>query len=99
MYLPFADDPRLLELHRVSGQLTGPGQPYEVVDEDVLGERLPVFRRRPRSLREVLVNGAAYGERDCYVFADGRRFTFVDLVQQVAVGGGGTSRPSRRRRR
>jgi acyl-CoA synthetase (AMP-forming)/AMP-acid ligase II len=80
----FADDPRLLELRRVSEQLTGPDQPYEVVDEDVLGERLGVYRRRPRSLRDVLVNGAAYGERDCYVFGDGRRVSFVDLVQQVA---------------
>jgi hypothetical protein len=39
---PFADDPRLLEFLRVSEQLTGPGQPFEVADEDVLGECLPV---------------------------------------------------------
>jgi acyl-CoA synthetase (AMP-forming)/AMP-acid ligase II len=82
--LPFADDARLVELHRVSEQLTGPGQPYEVADEDVLGERLPVYRRRPRSLREVLVSGASHGERDCYVFGDGRRVSFVDLLRQAA---------------
>jgi long-chain acyl-CoA synthetase len=80
----FADDPRLVELFRVSEQLTEPGQPFEVVEEDVLGERVPVYRRRPHSLRDVLVNGASYGDRDCYVFGDGRRITFVDLVQQVA---------------
>ena len=81
---PFADDPRLGELLRVSERLTGPDQPYEVVDEDVLGERLPVYRRRPSSLRDVLVNGASHGERDCYVFGDGRRISFADLVRQVA---------------
>jgi long-chain acyl-CoA synthetase len=81
---PIANDPRLVELLRVSEQLTGPGQPFEVVDEDVLGERLPVYRRRPRSLRDVLINGASFGARDCYVFGDGRRISFEDLVQQVA---------------
>ena len=80
----FADDPRLVELFRVSEQLTEPGQPFEVGEEDVLGERVPVYRRRPHSLRDVLVNGASYGDRDCYVFGDGRRITFEDLVQQVA---------------
>jgi hypothetical protein len=31
--------------------LTGPGQPYELVDEQVLGRALRVFRRAPSSLR------------------------------------------------
>jgi long-chain acyl-CoA synthetase len=84
MSTPFADDPRLLDLLGMSEQLTEPGRPFEVVDEDVLGERLPVYRQRSHSLRDALVRGASYGERDCYVFGDGRRIGFEELVQQVA---------------
>jgi long-chain acyl-CoA synthetase len=84
MTTPFAGDARLLEIQRVTEQLTAPGQAFELIDEDVLGERLPVFRQRARSLREVLEGSARFGERDCYVFGDGRRFRFDQLADEVA---------------
>jgi long-chain acyl-CoA synthetase len=85
MSLPFADDPRYLEMVKAAQVLTSPGNPYEMTEETVLGERVPVLRQRPRSLRQVLVDGcAAYGHDDCYVFDDGARITFAQLEALVA---------------
>ena len=48
-------DPGLPEDIRLA--LVGPGAPYELVDEEVLGSRLQVFRNRPRSMGEILLGG------------------------------------------
>ncbi|CAO5255646.1 hypothetical protein FAGKG844_60172 [Frankia sp. AgKG'84/4] len=50
----------------------------------MLGERMPVYASRPRSLREILVSGAASGDGDRYVFSDGRRFGRRDPARQAA---------------
>ena len=47
-----AADPRLAALLETTTRITGPGMAFEIVDEDVLGERLPVFANAPaRSAR------------------------------------------------
>ena len=38
----------------VRNMLCGPGAPFEIVEEEVLGEQLRVFAQRPRSMREVM---------------------------------------------
>jgi acyl-CoA synthetase (AMP-forming)/AMP-acid ligase II len=58
--------------------------PFEIVEEDVLGERLPVYANRAHSMREILLGADRFGDRDCYVFGDGSRLSFADLVPQVA---------------
>ena len=35
---------------RIESELTAPGGAFEIVEEDVLGQRLPVFKNRARSL-------------------------------------------------
>ena len=40
MSTPIADDPRDLEMLKAAETLTGPGQPYEMTEETVLGERV-----------------------------------------------------------
>jgi long-chain acyl-CoA synthetase len=85
MSIPFADDPRYLDMVKAAAALTSPGQPYETTQDEVLGQRVAVLCQRPRSLRQVLVDGcAAYGEADCYVFDEGERITFAQLYQLVA---------------
>jgi acyl-CoA synthetase (AMP-forming)/AMP-acid ligase II len=64
-------------------RLTAPGAPFEIVEEEVLGERMPVFRNRRRSLRELLAASAAFGERD-YVVHGERRISYADHLRQVA---------------
>jgi long-chain acyl-CoA synthetase len=79
-----SEDPRLVALLETTSRITGPGQPFEIVEEDVLGERLPVFANRPHSMREILLGADRFGDRDCYVFGDGLRLPFDQLISQVA---------------
>jgi acyl-CoA synthetase (AMP-forming)/AMP-acid ligase II len=76
--------PQVAEFLAAGERLTGPGSPFEVVTEDVRGETMEVFAHRPRSLRDVLVASLVHGERDNWVFGDGRRVTFADTERQVA---------------
>jgi long-chain acyl-CoA synthetase len=80
----FTNDPRLTALNDMTTRLTGPGQRFELVEEEVRGEPMEVFVNRPRSLRDVLVSGAERGNEDCYIFSDGRRLSFLDVKHQAA---------------
>ncbi|MFN8027998.1 MAG: class I adenylate-forming enzyme family protein [Acidimicrobiia bacterium] len=64
--------------------LAGPGEPFEIVEDDVLGERMAVYRNRPRSLREVLVGSAARGDAE-YVVCGDERLTYADHLARVAA--------------
>lgn len=64
--------------------LTGPGGPFEVVQQDVRGETMGVLRNRPLSLREVLVNSFEFGDKESMIFDDGRRVTFAGFEADVA---------------
>lgn len=64
-------------------QLCGPGGPFEVVCENVLGEELPVLANRPRSLREMLQASAAHGDNE-HLVHEGRRITFTEHIDLVA---------------
>ena len=82
---PLSNDPRLARIFEADAALTAPGATFEVVEDDVLGERMPVFANRHANLREQLLFGAEqYGDRDLYVWSDGRRHTFTGLVTEVA---------------
>jgi len=68
---------------QILASLTAPGAPFEIVEEEVLGERMPVFRQRRRSLREILAASAAFGDREYVVWGE-RRLTFADHLRRVA---------------
>ncbi|MFH9575117.1 class I adenylate-forming enzyme family protein [Streptomyces sp. NPDC017454] len=80
--MPSDTDHRSAALARVAA-LTGPGGPFELADDDVLGTRLPVFTHRQRALHEVLHTSVAHAGRDYIVTAD-RRITFAEHAAQVA---------------
>jgi acyl-CoA synthetase (AMP-forming)/AMP-acid ligase II len=67
----------------IEAQLTGPGGPFEVVEESVLGEVTPVFKERPRSLRTILEQSAAHGEAD-YIVCGDLRISFAEHAQIAA---------------
>jgi long-chain acyl-CoA synthetase len=72
---------------RAHAEVTGPGSPFEVVEEEVLGERLPVFRQRPRSLRELLVTSTERQRDAGYITIDGVTLRYgqhLDAVASVA---------------
>jgi long-chain acyl-CoA synthetase len=58
-------------------QLTGPGGPFEIVVEDVVGHPMQVYKQRMRSLRELMDQNAARAGVDWLVQED-RRFTYGD---------------------
>ncbi|UFS93266.1 class I adenylate-forming enzyme family protein [Nocardia huaxiensis] len=61
---------------QIAGKLTGPGGPFEITVEPVLGAPIPVFRNRRRSLLEILDASKELGDRD-YLVAGERRYTFA----------------------
>ncbi len=65
--------------------LTGPGGPFELREEAVLGAPMLVFANRPKSLVELL-HGAAerLGDRPYVVFTD-RAYTFASILQPIAA--------------
>jgi acyl-CoA synthetase (AMP-forming)/AMP-acid ligase II len=81
---PLAGDQRVAALAQATADLTRPGQLFETTTEVVRGEQMTVFANRPRSLRDILVAGAARGETDCYVFGDGRRISYAGMQRQAA---------------
>jgi acyl-CoA synthetase (AMP-forming)/AMP-acid ligase II len=72
-----------MRLEAIDARLTAPGAPFEIVEEEVLGERMPVFRNRRRSLREILAGSAALGDRE-YVIHGPRRIAYAEHLRQVA---------------
>jgi len=65
--------------------LTGPGAPFELREEEVLGAPMLVFAQRPRTLVELL-RGAAerMGDRPYVIFPD-RQYTFASILQPIAA--------------
>ncbi len=70
-------------IEEVRAQLTGPGGPFEIVVEEVLGEKLPVFKNRARSLRQLVDESARHGGAEHLVMGT-RRITFAEHRQLVA---------------
>jgi long-chain acyl-CoA synthetase len=70
----------------IDERLTGPGGPFEIVVEDVLGQRMQVIKSRARSLRELLLRSRAQGAKE-YIVHGARRIRYdehADLVASVA---------------
>lgn len=65
-------------------RLTAPGEPFEIHAEDVLGNEVPVFRHRHRSLLELLELSRAYGSIE-YLVTEDRRITFAEHYELVAA--------------
>ncbi len=68
----------------IEAQLIGPGGAFEIVEEEVLGERIKVFKGRNRSLREILENSINHGDSEYIVCAD-RRISYRQHLAQVSA--------------
>jgi acyl-CoA synthetase (AMP-forming)/AMP-acid ligase II len=66
----------------IAARLTGPGSPFEVVTEPVLGEPMGVFKQRRRSLRELFAASAAHGDKH-YIVNGERRISYRQHVDEV----------------
>ena len=75
-------------LDEIRARVTGPGGPCETVEEEVLGQRMSVFKGRARSLRELLERTGQHADKE-YIVHGERRVTYaehLDLVASVARG-------------
>jgi hypothetical protein len=80
-YLRWGED-RLLPAH-ARNALTGPGAPFEMRDEKVLGTEMNVFARRPRSARQTLESAAErFGDQPFLIFPD-RTYTYRGIQEPV----------------
>ncbi len=69
----------------VRERLMGPGGPFEIVVEDVLGAPAEVFAQRPRNLREVIERaGRQHADKVFLVSPEGEEITYADAVARIA---------------
>jgi len=63
-------------------QITGPGSPFELVDGEVDGQKLRVFKNLPSSLRLVFEGARARGDEIFLVYED-ERLSFAEVMTRV----------------
>jgi acyl-CoA synthetase (AMP-forming)/AMP-acid ligase II len=69
----------------VRRSLVGPGAPFELVEEEVLGTVMEVFAHRPRTIVEILRGGVErFGARPFTVFPE-RELSFESIIGPVAA--------------
>ena len=83
MTTELSTDPRLVALLDTTARITGPGMPFEIVEEAARRAAPCVRQPRPLDARDP-ARRTRFGDRDCYVFGDGSRLTFDQLIPQVA---------------
>ncbi|WP_202862582.1 class I adenylate-forming enzyme family protein [Antricoccus suffuscus] len=64
-------------------QLTAAGQPFELVDQVVRGIPMRVYSTGPQTLREMLLESAAFGDRPFTVYGD-EHVTYAEHIRLVA---------------
>jgi len=63
--------------------LTGPGAPFEIVTEPVLGHAHQVFARRPRTLRQMLDGQVASTPDLPFLIAPDRQWTYQEALADI----------------
>jgi len=69
-------------LKEAVASLIAPGATYEMVEQDVLGQRLRVFRNVPQTLRELWERSSRFAERD-YLVYENERLTYAQAHERV----------------
>ena len=70
------------ELRQVRDELTGPGGPFEIVEADILGNRIRTYKNAPPSVREVWLSTVVFAERPYLIYQD-ERMTYAEAHAQV----------------
>ena len=76
--------PPLQSYEEAQALLTAPGAPFELIEEEVLGEKMAVFKARASSLRELLGRSESHGDATYLIFDDGRQVTYAEHLRVVA---------------
>ena len=69
-----------LSFEEAVAKLTGPGAAYELVDADLRGQRLKVFKNTPPSLRALFDTARKRGDETFLVYED-ERWSFAETMR------------------
>ncbi|MBF6446306.1 acyl--CoA ligase [Nocardia elegans] len=72
------------DIAAVMRELTGLGGRFELVEEEVLGARMPVLRHRRRAVAELLADSVRFGDRD-YLVTEDRRLSYREHAAAAAA--------------
>lgn len=70
------------ELLKAREELTGPGGDFEIIEAEVLGNRIRTYKNAPHSVREFWLATAEFAERPYIVYGD-ERLTYAQSHEQV----------------
>nr|WP_070958525.1 class I adenylate-forming enzyme family protein [Hyphomonas sp. Mor2] len=70
------------ELKAAREQLTGPGGPFEIIETEILGNRIRDFKNRPNSIREIWLATTPFADRTYLVYEDDR-ISYGEAHRQV----------------
>ena len=70
------------ELMKARAELTGPGGTFEIVMDDVLGQRLRTYRNAPPSIRAFWLSTIAFADRPYLIYGD-ERLTYAQAHARV----------------
>ncbi len=73
-----------MTLQEAEELLLTPGSPFETTTATVNGEVYDVFANRAGNLRELLTRSVEHGDRELFIWDDGRRYTFTEHERLVA---------------
>ncbi|MDG1198064.1 MAG: class I adenylate-forming enzyme family protein [Actinomycetota bacterium] len=62
--------------------LTGPGCPFEITTQEVMGLPTKVYSRTPNSLRDLFMIARLYGDKPYLVYED-ETWSYTDLVEHI----------------
>ncbi len=71
------------QLQEVWKELTAPGAPFEIAEQNIRGNPTRFFKTAPPSVRDLWLASAAHGDRDYLVYND-ERITYTDAHRLVA---------------
>ncbi|MFM5886538.1 MAG: class I adenylate-forming enzyme family protein [Novosphingobium sp.] len=72
------------ELRQVREELTGPGGQFEIVEAEILGNRIRTYKNAPPSVREFWLASAAFAERTYLVYQD-ERMSYAEAHRQTTA--------------
>ncbi|KCZ59683.1 class I adenylate-forming enzyme family protein [Hyphomonas chukchiensis] len=70
------------ELLKAREELTGPGGDFEIIEAEVLGNRIRTYKNAPPSVREFWLSTAEFADRPYLVYGD-ERLTYAQSHEQV----------------
>jgi len=70
------------ELQKARDILTGPGGDFEIIESEILGNRIRDYKNSPGPIREFWLSTAAYAERTYLVYLE-ERLTYAEAHRQT----------------